>query len=128
MEIKKMNLILALFTCAIFTLACTFGSIAIAEEKVTVKGEVVDPACYLHMGKRGAEHKVCAEACMKAGQTLAILDDEADTLYLLTGEKPGVDPNAQVKGHIAEIVEAEGTVHAKSGIKGITISSVKASK
>jgi hypothetical protein len=120
--------IVALSICAVVALALSLVTPAFTQDmgkEATIKGEVVDTACFLFMGKRGEAHKGCAEACAKAGQDLGIYDEASDTVYFLAGEKPGLDPNGSVKDHIAKNVEATGTVVEKAKAHGIAIKSVK---
>lgn len=94
--------------------------------EATIKGEVVDTACFLFMGKRGEAHAQCAEACLKAGQDMGIYDEASDTVYFLAGEKPGVNPNGPVQNYVAKNVEVKGMVVQKAKAHGIVIKEVKA--
>ena len=94
-------------------------------EDVTIKGEVVDTACFLHYSKTGAAHKACAEACLKAGQDMGIYDEENDTLYVLLESKPGTDPNELIKNYVAKKVEVVGTVAEKAKVQGLVVKEVK---
>lgn len=114
--------------CAAVVLAFSLVTPAFAQgmgKEATIKGEVVDTACFLFMGKRGPAHKQCAEACVKAGQDLGIYDEENDTVYFLAGEKPGVNPNLPVQAYIAKNVEVKGMVVQKAKAHGIVIKEVK---
>lgn len=118
----------ALSVCAAVTILLTCATPGFAQgmgQEKTIKGEVVDTACFLFMGKRGDAHKQCAEACLKAGQDLGIYDEASDTLYFLAGEKPGVDPNAPLRDHVAKNVEVKGATVQKAKANGIVIKSVK---
>jgi type 1 fimbria pilin len=118
----------ALGACAAVMLACSFAPPVFAQgmgNEATIKGEVVDTACFLFMGKRGEAHKQCAEACLKAGQDLGIYDEASDTVYFLAGEKPGVNPNDPVKNYVAQNVEVKGMTVQKAKAHGIVIKSVK---
>lgn len=120
--------IAVLSTCAAVILALLLVTPAFAQEmgeEVTIKGEVVDTACFLFRGARGEAHKQCAAACAKAGQDLGIYDEENDTLYFPAGEKPGVDPNLPLKDHIAHNVEVKGTHVHKAKAHGIVVKEVK---
>ena len=55
-------------------------------KSVTMRGEIVDPQCWIQHDGRGKAHTGCALACAKAGQTLAFLDDRTGTLYQLLAE------------------------------------------
>ena len=94
-------------------------------EAVTLRGEVIDPACYLRAGQKGAAHKQCTIACAKAGHDLAILDPETDTVYFIVEDKAGADPNVPVRAFAAEMVEVQGTLYSRSGVKGVVVKTVR---
>jgi hypothetical protein len=97
-----------------------------SEKEVTVKGEVVDVACYIAHGARGEKHKACAEACADAGGTLGVLTSDGKLYVSLLPDEHNAGPNALLKDHIAETVEAKGFVRDKGGVNGIMIESVSA--
>ena len=94
-------------------------------EEVTIRGEVIDPACYLRAGQKGAAHKQCTIACAKAGHDLAIYDPKADTIYFVVEDKLGTNPNVPIRAFAAEMVEVQGTLYSRSGVKGIVVKTVK---
>lgn len=94
-------------------------------EEVTIRGEVIDPACYLRAGQKGAAHKQCTIACAKAGHDLAIYDPDTDVIYFIVEDKPGTDPNLSIRAFAAETVEVQGTLYSRSGMKGIVVKTVK---
>ena len=96
-----------------------------AQTEMTITGEVVDTACFLKHGKQGASHKACAEACMNAGQDMAIYERETDTLYVLLENRPGTDPNKPIKYHVAQTVAVTGKVVRKANVNGIIIKEVQ---
>jgi hypothetical protein len=91
----------------------------------TITGEVVDVACYVGSGARGATHKGCAEACAKAGGSLGIVEDGTDKLFLVVSAKPGGDPKAPLMEHIAHKVQVTGPVSMRGGVSTIAVQSVK---
>ena len=97
-----------------------------SEKEVTLKGEVVDVACYIAHGARGEKHKTCAEACAEAGGSLGVLTSDGRLYVSLLPDEHNAGPNALLKDHIAETVEAKGFVRAKGGVNGIMIESVSA--
>lgn len=97
-----------------------------AEKEVTVKGEVVDVACYIAQGAKGEKHKDCAEACAKAGGALGILTKEGKLYVSLLPDDHSAGPNAMLMDHIAQNVEAKGFVRSKGGVNAIMIKSVEA--
>jgi hypothetical protein len=108
------------------------GSAAPAREtpqkgvRMTIVGEVIDPACYIEAGAKsaGPGHFQCAVDCAKSGQTLAILDRVNDRIYFLAGEYPGQNPNDPVMQFIHKKVDVTGFVYNRSGAWGIVIVSV----
>jgi len=90
---------------------------------MTVKGEIVDMGCYLGHGARGADHKSCAEMCIKSGMPMGLLTDNG-TLYLLTLSHDNADPFNKAKGMAAETVSITGPMHEKNGMKSIEVTAV----
>ena len=120
---KRTRIMSALLTSA--SAALILSAPFVRAEDTTVKGEVVDTACFLHYNKSGEAHKACAEACLKAGQDMGIYDEANDTLYVLLESKPGTDPNTLIKNYVAKKVEIVGTVAQKAKVQGIVVKEVK---
>lgn len=71
---------------AVMLAVFSFSYFAFSEgnmKHVTIKGEIVDLACYLGEGEKGASHKQCAIKCAKAGTPIGILDEKSGNVYLL---------------------------------------------
>jgi len=94
------------------------------EKEVTVKGEVVDVACYIAHGAKGEKHRACAEACADAGGALGILTSSGKLYVSLIPDDHTAGPNAILKDHITHTVEAKGFVRSKGGVNGILVKSV----
>jgi len=97
----------------------------------TVKGQIVDQACYL-MDKTntGADHKMpkgdtkdCAVGCAKAGRPMAILTADGKVYELAGGL--AADKNAKIIPHITHTVEVTGDVTEKDGKMVIAADSLK---
>ena len=93
-----------------------------ASDKASITGEVVDTACYMTKGEKGEKHKACAISCAKRGNTLGILEDGTDKLFI------SLKPNEDLLAHVAETVTVMGTVVEKGGVRGIVISKVTAAQ
>jgi len=91
----------------------------------SIVGEIVDPGCYLVNGAKGENHKECALACVKACQTLGILEKKTNKLYILATATPGEDPNKPLVEHIGKTVLVKGKVYTRGGVSGIMIASVE---
>ena len=112
---------LALLVLSAFTLTAQEKKM---EKEMTVKGEVVDVACYMTQGAKGEGHKECAESCAKAGGALGILTSDGKLYISLLPDDHKAAPNAILMDHIAHTVEAKGYVRSKGGVNGIMIKSV----
>jgi hypothetical protein len=94
------------------------------DSQVTVQGEIVDLACYMAKGSRGAAHKACAQMCAKKGVPIAVLT-EGGELFLLLDDHNNPDPYEAAKKLAGERVEVTGKRFSKQGIASIVVDSVK---
>jgi len=95
-----------------------------AAKDVTLKGEVLDMACYIAKGATGEAHAKCAEACVKGGQPMGLLAEDG-TVYLLFASHQDASAYEQTKGHAGKMVEISGKLTSRAGMKGIEVSAVK---
>ena len=93
-------------------------------DTTTIQGEVVDPSVYLQEGRHGPELAEQTYEAVDGGQTLALLEDGADNLYLLLAEKPGEDPNELVYDYVNQKVKITGHIYQRSGVRGLVVSTV----
>jgi hypothetical protein len=91
----------------------------------SIIGEVVDPACWIVNGAKGASHKECAIACAKAGQVLGIVENKTSKLYMVATDKPGEDPNKGLIDYVGQTVVVKGRVYTRGGATGIKVTSVQ---
>jgi hypothetical protein len=106
-----MGRISAGLTAAAFVVS--LGAPAFAKTE-TVKGELVDQACYTKDKKNaGASHKECADTCAKKGQPVAIVTTDGK-VYQVTGAI-AADNNAKLVPHMTHTVEITGDVTEKDG-------------
>lgn len=91
----------------------------------TIIGEVIDPACWVINGAKGDAHKECMIACAKSGQTLAILEQKTNKIYILATERPGDDPNRGVIDYAGQKVMVKGKVFSRGGLIAIQVASVE---
>jgi len=96
-----------------------------AEGEQVIQGEIVDPAAYLQDGSHGPEMVNQTYEALDGGQTLALLEDGTETLYLLLAEAPGEDPNELVYDYVNQRLTVTGTVYERAGLKGIVIQAVQ---
>jgi hypothetical protein len=96
----------------------------LAQEPITVSGEIVDLSCYLHKGLKGRRHKQCAELCAKKGLPIGVLTESGD-LYLLIEDHDNPDPYATAKGLAGDNAEVTGTKYSKGGMASVLVHGVK---
>ena len=124
----KRFLLLA-FVAALASTLVAFGQKKEGTSKaVTIKGEVVDIACYLAQGARGPEHVACATACAKAGGALGILAPDGKLYVSVLPDDHKHNPNYLLMDHIGQTVDAKGFVRSKGGVNGMMIFSVAMAK
>src|SRR5262249_2234960 len=95
-------------------------------EALTVKGEIVDLACYLPGGEkgRGPAHQECAEMCAKGGAPLGVLDAQGQVVLLVEDhEKPA--PYAEVKKLAGKQAEVSGKKVTRGGMSAIVVAAAK---
>jgi hypothetical protein len=100
----------------------------------TIRGEVVDLACYLAHNLTGPKHAACALSCAEGGAPLGILDKKAGQVYLVVLDHDklmGAKSNqvlAMLKPHIAKNVVAKGKILQRGGLTGILLTGVTPAK
>lgn len=95
-----------------------------AQDEVTVQGEIVDLACYMSKGSRGAAHKACAQLCAKKGVPIGVLTDGGE-VFLLLDDHNNPDPYDAAKKLAGERAEVSGKQYSKPGITSIVVGAVK---
>lgn len=93
-------------------------------QAVTVQGEIVDMACFMSKGSRGASHKACAQMCAKKGVPIGVLTDAGD-LFLLLDDHNNPDPYDAAKKLAGDRAEVSGKKLSKPGVTGILVGGVK---
>ncbi len=88
-------------------------------------GEVVDLACYVSNGAKGADHAGCAKSCVKNGQPMGLLTDDG-TLVLLAADHENGQPLEALKDLAGEKAEVAGTLAEKDCMKVVTVTGSKA--
>ncbi len=95
-----------------------------AGEVVTLKGELLDLACYLGSGKTGPSHRKCAAMCAKGGQPMGLLTVDGKVLVLVSSHESEKAYN-QAKELCGATVELKGKLMEQKGVWGIEVHEVK---
>ncbi len=124
----KLRLDLALAAAALSLLAIPLLSHAAAAKAAAkpavVTGEVIDSACYIKSGAKGADHVKCAQACADSGIPLAILEDGSNKVVWVAAKKDMESPNAELKPFAGKKVKVTGNWAERGGAKLLVIDSV----
>ena len=91
---------------------------------ITVKGEIVDLACYIGHGAKGPDHQKCAEKCAAMGQPLGLLTGDGK-LYVLVADHQNPSALAAAKKLAGEQVEMTGEPSERDGVAAIAVHTVK---
>jgi hypothetical protein len=87
-----------------------------AGTEATVKGEVLDMACYLDHGAKGEKHAQCAQTCIESGLPVGIKGEDGKT-YLLIGEHKPL--NKELAQYAGKTITVKGKVVSRDGINMI---------
>lgn len=100
------------------------GDHADAHGEMTVRGEILDMACYVSHEAMGPDHADCAKRCAKGGQPMGLLAEDG-TVYLLYASHKDGAAFEQAKEHAGQKVEIKGVAASQAGIKGLEVHDVK---
>ncbi len=84
--------------------------------EITVKGEVLDMACYIDHGATGEKHADCAKKCITSGLPVGIKGEDGKT-YLLIGEH--VPMNKDLAEYAAKTITVKGKLSSRDGMNMI---------
>ncbi len=94
----------------------------VADQSFT--GEIVDLACYLGHGAKGAKHATCAKKCLADGSPMGLLTKKGH-LFLLVNDHEHEAAYASAKTMAAELVKVTGDVSHKGGLKALIVDKVE---
>lgn len=83
---------------------------------ITVKGEVLDMACYIDHNATGDKHADCAKTCIESGLPVGIKAEDGKT-YLLIGEHKPM--NKTLAQYAAKTITVKGKLVSRDGINMI---------
>jgi hypothetical protein len=92
-----------------------------AGSEVTVKGEVLDMACYLDHGAHGEKHAQCAATCIESGLPVGIKGEDGKTYLLIGDHKP---LNKTLAEHAGKTITVKGKLSTRDGINMISSAEV----
>lgn len=93
-------------------------------ERLTVRGEVLDMACYLSHDGKGPQHRKCALRCAEQGQPIGLLTKDG-RVYLLMADHADTSAFDAARKLAGQEVEVEGEPAGRDGLHGLTVLAVK---
>jgi hypothetical protein len=101
---------------------------------ITVRGEILDMACYTARGFSGPVHRDCARQCLASGVPMGIMGPDS-TVYVLTQDHGramaptsyvgSVDYFAQCKTWASLTVEVTGLTSIRNGVRVLEVTVAK---
>lgn len=85
-------------------------------EERTVKGEIIDMACYVDHGATEQKHADCAKKCIESGLPVGLKANDGKT-YLLIGEHKPM--NSELAQYAAKEITVKGKVASRDGVNMI---------
>ena len=116
------RLVVGIFS-GVLVASCAVASFA--QDTKTIRGEVIDPALYLREGRHGVNEADLINEAIDGGQSLALLEDGTNTIYLFLAGEPGEDPNDLVYEYVGQRVKVTGTPYERNGLKGVVATTVE---
>lgn len=98
--------------------------LAFAQEQ-TLQGELVDPALYLKEGRHGPLVAEETYEAVDGGQTLCLLEDGTELVYLLLAGAPGDDPSELAYDSVGKKVKITGALYERGGLHGLVATSIE---
>ena len=108
---KKLALMLGLMAAASFS-----GLLFAADEKpeATVKGEILDLACYVDHGASGEKHGgKCGKTCISSGLPVGIKGEDGKVYVVIGNHKP---LNSELADYAGKTVTLKGNPMSKDGV------------
>ena len=110
---------------ALLSVAFSAGGAAAHGEaaNLTVTGEILDLACYIAHGGKGAQHAKCALKCAEQGQPLGLLAGDGK-VYVLLADHADATAYNKAKTLAGQQVEIKGESATRDGLNGLTVLAV----
>lgn len=95
-------------------------------KEISVKGELVDMACFMAHEGRGKKHAKCAEMCVLGGAPVGIVTDDGK-VYLLVEDHSSPKakkPYAEARRMVAKTAVIKGVAYERGGVQALVVESV----
>ena len=112
-------------TSLLIAVLFALGGLTVSAEEGTWTGEILDLACYVGNGAKGADHSGCAKTCVKNGQPMGLLTDDG-TLVLLAADHKNGAPFEALKDFAGQQAQVTGILAERDGMKVVTVTGSRA--
>lgn len=95
-------------------------------KQITVKGELVDMACFMAHEGKGKKHAQCGKMCVTGGAPLGLVTPDGKVFLLVEDHTSAKakKPYAQAKEMVADTVTIKGDAYERGGVQAIVVESV----
>ncbi len=96
------------------------------KKQSTIIGDVVDIKSYIVSGMKAdnPDRKAVAEASMKSGNPLGVLEKKTGKIYIVVMGQQGSNANETLKDYLGLHVFVKGVVYKKAGMQLIVLSDI----
>ena len=95
--------------------------------QTTLKGELVDMACYMAHGGGGPKHAKCAKSCVLDGSPVGFVASDG-VVYLVVEDHDNKQPYKQAVELAGEQAELTGKVVKRGGLSALIVSKAAKAK
>jgi len=89
---------------------------AASNAATTLKGEIVDMACYMDHSAQGEKHAGCAKTCISAGLPVGLKAANGKTYFVIGDHKP---MNSELADYAGKTITLKGKVVSRDGFNMI---------
>jgi hypothetical protein len=107
-----------------FVLLLGLSTVGSAADK-SVTGTLEDSFCYVTMGAHGSSHQKCAQACVKKGIPVSLVEKGTGTMYILLPPKNDEPIPDSIVSRMEDEVTVTGEEYNKGGSHYLTVKAVK---
>ena len=93
-----------------------------SEKEITVRGEILDMACYIAYNYSGPDHAACARDCIRKGLPVGIKDADGKTYLLIGATKP---VNNELADYAAKTVTIRGKMSIRDGFAQLEVEDIR---
>ncbi len=113
-----MNRILGGLVAVAFLLSATVSAQTVKKQS-TITGEVIDIVSYMSSGMKpnNEDRKAVAEASVKAGNPLGILEKGTGKIYIIAMQQTGTSPAETLRPYFGLKIFATGKIYKKGGLQ-----------